>query len=573
MKPFELLRRRLRPLDGKDYGAYQSLKGAWGFPRFELHIDRIPKDPYAPPGTGVYRARIPRAEAGFPGDMTASRLREVALRDYLARQFFRQCARISKGRRGTGSSGIITIAEPGQEVLERTSVVVDAEFVEARFFIGLPASNRAIRAALAETMLFEELPRIVEAALFAENLANAALTRHLATVEDAAFLRERLAALCLVAFIADGALLPRLSGVDPTPLDTGTVVGFQSPESLRVAIEVPNAGTIAGMGIPAGVTLIVGGGYHGKSTLLGALGLGVYDHVPGDGRERCVSLPGTMKVRAASGRSIVKTDISAFIADIPLGKPTTSFSTPNASGSTSQAAFIAEAIESGATVLLMDEDTCATNFMIRDKRMQELVPKRNEPITAFVDAVRGLYEDHGISTILVMGGSGDYFSVADHVIQMTEFVAHDVTERAHGIAERFATDRAREGDRSIKRPRRRFPLQAGLDPHNEYGHFRITASAPSQLVFGRTQVDLSDVEQLVERTQTRAIGRAILHTLQYMDGTKDVAQVVAQVLQEIHGGGLDVLDEHLTGDLAAFRGLEFAAALNRIRTLQVRQGR
>jgi predicted ABC-class ATPase len=545
MKPLELLKQQLQQLDGKDYGAYQSLKGPWQYPHFELYIDRIPKDPYAPPGTGVYRARVPRDKAGISDGMTASPINVIALRDYLARQFHRQCVRINKGRRGTGNSGLITIMEPGQAVLERTSVVVNDRHVEVRFFIGLPASGRKIKTQIAETMLFEELPQIVQASLLAESLDLEALNAHLAAAEDAEFIREQLPSAGLVAFIADGAVLPRASGVDQVPLETSTIVRFKSPESLQVSFELPNRGTITGMGIPSGVTLIVGGGYHGKSTLLQALELGIYNHIPGDGREYCISVPGTVKVRAASGRSVVKTDISAFIKDIPLQETTTSFSTVNASGSTSQAAFISEVMEVGARVLLVDEDTSATNFMIRDKRMQELVAKKHEPITAFVDRVRQLYQEHEISTILVMGGSGDYLNVADSIIQMT---------------------RAEEGEYSFRKPRKRCPQTDGLDPHNEYGHLRVSAPEPRRLIFGQSKVDLSDVEQLIEKAQTKAIGLAILHAKQYMDGKTDLKRIIELVMHDIQDEGLDVLDSKLTGDLAQFRDLEFVSVLSRMRS-------
>ena len=571
MKSCESLKEQIRALDGQDYTAYQSLRGGWAFPHFELVMQRIPKDPYAPPATGVYRAIVPRGRAGFRSIDTASRTREVALRDFLARNFHEQCARINGGRRGTGNSGIITIAEPGQSVLERTSIFIDENVIEARFFLGLPAAGRAILSDIAAKMLFEELPRIVQASLFAESLDLHALEKHLSTTEDAAFLREFLSSAGLVAFIADGSVLPRLSGVEQKPLETPSVVAFRSPERLRASFDLPNAGCITGMGIPKGVTILVGGGYHGKSTVLQALELGIYDHTPGDGREFCVTHPAAVKVRASSGRRVANTDVSAFIDNIPTGQAATSFSTENASGSTSQAAFIAEAIESGAKVLLMDEDTCAANFMIRDKRMQELVAKEHEPITAFVDRVRVLYEEHDISTILVMGGSGDYFSVADCVIQMIDFAPRDVTRQAHAIAARFPTGRAREGSGSFKSPRGRIPLGDGLDPHNEYGQFRIQAATPRQIVFGRTTIDLFDVDQIVETAQTRAIGRAILHARQYMSGSNELAQIVSQVMEDVRRDGLDVLDSQITGDFAQFRGLELAAALNRMRGLEVKQ--
>lgn len=568
-EPMNQLRQNIRSINGRDYGAYQSLKGVWEFPDFELYIDRIPKDPFAPPGTGVFRARVARDKAAFPDSAASSAVREVALRDFLARQFHRHSKSISKGRRGTGNSGLITIAEPLQEILERSSVVLGKDFIEARFFIGMPAKGRRVHAPTAETMLFDELPKIVHASLFAESLDLNDVLRHVETAEDAEFLREKLTSLGMAAFVADGSLLPRASGIDPKPLDAARALKFKSPEKPRISVDLPNAGAVTGMGVPTGVTLIVGGGYHGKSTLLQALELGIYNHIPGDGRELCVSLPDAAKVRAASGRSVVNVDISAFINKIPLGQPTTSFSSANASGSTSQAAFIVESIEAGASVILIDEDTSATNFMIRDRRMQELVAKKNEPITPFVDKVRQLYEEHGISTIIVMGGSGDYLGVADCVIQMTEFEPHDVTARAHEVAERFTTQRAKEGGGSFKSPRPRFPVGGGLDPRNEYGHFRIKAPEPRRLVLGKKSVDLRDVEQIVETAQTRAIGRAIHHALKQMDGKNNLRTIADKVMDDIRRKGLDVLDSNLTGDLAAFRKLEFAAALNRIRNLEV----
>eukprot|EP00438_Fugacium_kawagutii_P004327 Skav220059 [mRNA] locus=scaffold1709:61262:63212:- [translate_table: standard] len=213
---------------------------------------------------------------------------------------------------------------------------------------------------------------------------------------------------------------------------------------MEVSITLPHAGTVTGMGITRGVSVIVGGGFHGKSTLLHALQLGIYNKVPGDGREHVVCEPSAVKIRAEDGRSVKCTDISPFINNLPFGKlavmgtmalwkATTEFSTGDASGSTSQAANIIEALEVGAMSLLVDEaprrqtdDTCATNFMIRDEKMKALVAPDKEPITAFVRKVRPLFEELGVSTILVVGGSGDFFTVADAVIMMDEWLGYNV---------------------------------------------------------------------------------------------------------------------------------------------------
>lgn len=313
-------------------------------------------------------------------------------------------------------------------------MIIDEETIEVRFFTGLPAHGRAINSAVCKAMLFEELPAIIKYALFSENVAMRKLEEHIKTAEDAEYIRDKLDSLNLVAFIANQSILPRKSGTSDEPLDKAKTVPFQSPESLLVEIDVPHSGKIEGMGIPGGITLIVGGGYHGKSTLLHAIEMGIYNHIPGDGREKCIADSRAMKIRAYSGRYVEKVDISTFINNLPLQQDTTQFSTKNASGSTSQAASIMEAIEAGTNVLLMDEDTCATNFMIRDQKMQKLVQKADEPITTFIDKARTFYSDKGISTILVLGGIGDYFDVSDRVIQMKNFNPVDVTKRAHEIS-------------------------------------------------------------------------------------------------------------------------------------------
>ncbi|MDH5639400.1 MAG: ABC-ATPase domain-containing protein, partial [Nitrospinota bacterium] len=441
--------------------------------------------------------------------------------------------------------------------------------LEARFFIGLPADGRKILAKTAEPILFEEAPQIVGDSLYLEKLDQDEVYRHIRLAEDADHLRGCLDSMELVAFIADKAALPRESGASEKPLRGGEVIPFKSPESLRVEVALPNAGKVTGMGIRKGVNLIVGGGYHGKSTLMRAVELGVYNHIPGDGRELCVSRANTVKVQASSGRSVVKTDISPFINNLPFMKETTSFTTENASGSTSQAASIAESIEAGAGALLMDEDTCAANFMIRDKRMQELVAREDEPITAFIDNIGRLHEDKGISTILVMGGSGDYFDAADCVIQMKEFVPHDVTGEAKRVSAEFPTGRMDETGADFTTKQTRKPVAASLSPYNEYNKLRISSQDIKTLIFGKERVDLSDIEQILETTQLKAIGLAINYAKKHMDGNRPLDEIIGLVMDELERDGLDLLDTNLIGDLSGFRGLELAAVLNRIRSLEI----
>lgn len=568
MRNKEDLRANLRRLDGRGYKAYKDIEGEYDFGKFQFLIDYVQGDPFATPSR--VRVRVKQDAAGFPGNTYSSRSRKVALRDYITRKFSDACRRYGRGDRGTGNSGDIFIDRPGQEILERTSAFISEFEVEARFMMGLPAFGRRIAGLHAEAMFFEELPRIVEAALFFQNLEKDELYIHIETAEDADYLREKLDSLGLLAFVAEGSVLPRASGIDPRPLTQGQVVKFESPESFRVEEEFPNRGHITGMGVPKGVTLVVGGGYHGKSTLLKALEAGVYNHIPGDGRELVVTNPHAIKIRAEDGRRIEKVNISPFIVALPFKRDTREFSTDDASGSTSQAANTIEALEAGAQVLMIDEDTSATNFMIRDHRMQELVPKDKEPITPFIDKTRLLYQDHGVSTILVIGGSGDYFDVADHVICMVEYRPQDMTAEARAIAEKYKAERKPEGGDSFGDITPRIPRASSFNPQKGRKPVKISAKGLKSILYGNHHIDLNAVEQLIDASQTNAIGDAIHYATKYMDGKRILKEVIDLVLEDIHGKGLDVLSSYPAGNYAAFRGLELAAAINRLRTLHIR---
>jgi len=547
----------------------QALKGSYNFEYYKLIFEQIPKDPYAPPHTGIYRIQINRSNPKIISAEINTKTREIAFRDYLARIFYKTSKKYCAGRRGTGYSGIITINEPGQAILERSCVVVDEILIELRCFLGMPASGRMIDAGTAKQMILVELPQILNDTLLAANIDQEKLIKHLDLADDTEYLRNQLTNLGLVAFIPNQAILPRKSGSSTQPLDSKSALPFISPKNLEVEIKLPYYGNITGMGIPAGVTLIAGGGYHGKSTLLDAIAYGIYNHIPEDGREYCVSLAESVKIRAYSGRYIKKTDISPFINNLPFAKDTTGFSTDNASGSTSQAAGIMEALEAGAKVLLMDEDTCATNFMIRDQKMQQLVLKEDEPITTFIDRVRQLYSDIGVSTILVLGGIGDYFEVADHVIQMNKYQPIDVTQQALKIAGSSSVRRLVEHSGQSLKITKRIPLADSINPENQYGKIGIYARETYRINFGGQDIDLTDLEQLVELSQTRAIGFAINYAKKYMDKSTILRDVIKKVTDDITEHGLDIIDKKISPNFASFRPFELAFALNRLRGFDV----
>jgi predicted ABC-class ATPase len=554
------LKSTLDRIDRKGYGAYKDLQGSYDLEDFTLFIDRVQRDPFAPPSL----VRVQTKENRLDPSLFDNPVRRVAFEDFLTRSVERALRRTVKGNRGSGGSGRIEIQGTSQVILPRTSMIVEPGFVEARMAIGLPARGRTVDARAARTMLLEELPRVVSEALTPAGVDVEAARAHVETVEYADYLRNQLPDLGLVAFVAEGAVLPRESGASDRPL-RDKAIPFRSPEEFRVAVELPNGGSVSGMGVPEGVTLVAGGGFHGKSTLLSALAWGVYDHMPGDGRELVVSRADAVKIRAEDGRSVAGVDISGMIGDLPGGRSTQNFSTTNASGSTSQAANIAEALEIGTSLLLVDEDTSATNFMIRDERMRELV--RREPISPFIDLVRPLYESLGVSTIVVVGGVGDYLDVADRVILMEDYEPGDATGRAEEVRERFPV-RVPLGTGEARPPKGRRVRAASIDLRRGK---RETArgKGPNIIELGRERVDLSYLEQLAEAGQTEALAR-IIGEFAAQGASRSVQEVVYGALDSVRNDGLDSLGNFRghPGELSLPRAQEVAAAINRIRSLE-----
>lgn len=559
------LRRRLRRIEGKGFKAYQDIQGEYDFQEYVLHVDKVQSDPFAPPSR--IRVTLKQDLAGFPEELFANYVRRTALEDYLTRSFARACSRRGERPQGTGNSGVISIDRCGQEILERTSMLVNRDMVQARFVIGLPARGRSIDARQAERIFQEAVPEIVDKALVFSSLDPDKVQTHVDGCEDQHILRSLLPGQGLVAFVGNGSLLPRESGISDHPLAREKTVAFVSPPELEVAFELPHQGLVRGMGIPKGVSLILGGGYHGKSTLLRALERGVYNHIPGDGRDLVVSLDSGVKIRAEDGRSVTGVDIRPFIGNLPFGTDTARFSSDNASGSTSQAANIIEALEAGADLLFLDEDTSATNFMIRDFRMQQLVAKEFEPITPFVDQVRQMYTRLGVSTVLVLGGSGDYFDVADTVIMLREYRPLEVSTRAREVSTRFPSERSREigKDLSAVRGRRVEPTCFQLKPRD-----KIRTKGLNLILFGREHVDLFCLEQLVDQSQTRAIAE-IFRLLAKEPSRGTLRDLVDSLLAWVDDEGLDCLSpfqgQH-PGDLARPRAQEICAAVNRFRRLK-----
>lgn len=573
------LRQMLRSIDHRSYPAYKELTGQYDFGDYELRIDHVQGDPFAAPSS--VSIHISGVKAGFPEEYWKESTRydeRVALQDDLIRRFHTEIEKYSHKAGGSGKSGLIACSNPGQEILDRSACQIDSVTGDLvfRLSVGFPAAGRTVLAGELEKILFQFLPECVEKSLFYRNLNAREVENVIFLAEDQHALRRKMKELGLVAFVADGAILPRESGISQRPMKGA--IAFRSPKEDEVVVTLPHRGKVTGMGIPKGITLIIGGGYHGKSTLLQALERGVYNHIAGDGREFVMTDATAVKIRAEDGRCVMKDNISMFIRNLPNGKNTTAFSTEDASGSTSQAAAVTEAVESGAKVLLMDEDTCATNFMVRDELMQRIVSPKDEPIIPYSQTMRPLFKTCGISTILVAGSSGAFFGSADRIIQMDHYLPYDVTEKVRKIREKMedfdengtagSTEDASDGcchwdfsDR-CPLPGREFSGKDGRVKHKNLGR--------DGFMIGHGTVDLRCVEQIADGEQTECLAQLLLLAAKDMNGKTPVRNLVEKRFDAVKKNGMaGCVEGRLPGNLALPREQELFEAMNRCRMLRM----
>lgn len=566
------LQSMLRSIDHKSYPAYKSLKGTYQFDRYLLSIDHVQGDPFASPSH--ISIRVSLKSAGFPEEYLRSEITRCALADYLTRQFADQVHHFTFRAKGSGKSGLLSVSQCGPEVLTRSACEI-TNTITLRFFVGFPANGRTINSRELEKIFFEFLPVCVHKSVFYRSLNPSAVRQVIELAEDQAFIREQLKKRHLAAFVADGAILPRMSGVSSLPMKGA--IPFSSPDSLRLTMDLPHKGTISGMGIPTGITLIVGGGYHGKSTLLSALDLGVYNHMAGDVREYVITNDSALKLRSEDGRFIKDVDISLFINDLPNRTDTHCFSTEDASGSTSQAAGIVEGIEAGSKVFLLDEDTSATNFMVRDTFMQRIVSQDKEPITPFLERARELYEKLGISTILVAGSSGAFFHIADTVIQMDRYCPLDITQKAKALCPEFPLPEAAAHPFALPVSHRvmtKDPAGAGIRRDYRTGaskgeeRLKVKVHGKDGFQLGKQDVDLRYIEQLIDSEQTAALGMLLKYAVENLiDGKRTVSEIVQYLAEQLHKKGLECFSEggYIPGGYAVPRIQELYSCFNRYR--------
>lgn len=556
----------LRSIHRKSYPAYKSLKGTYQFHRYILSIDHVQGDPFAAPSH--ISVRISRKDASFPEEYLRNTLVKTTLADYLTRQFEQQINRYTFRAKGSGKSGLISVSRCCQEVLVRTACEITENEIIARFFIGFPANGRTINAPELEKIFFDFLPVCVQKSFFYRSLNAANLRDFIHLAEDQEAIRKELKTRNLAAFVADGAILPRESGISPRPMNGS--IPFRSPESLRISMNLPHKGTITGMGIPCGITLIAGGGYHGKSTLLNALELGVYNHIPGDGREYVITDDSALKLRSEDGRFVKDVDISLFINDLPNKKDTLCFSTEDASGSTSQAAGVVEGMEAGSRLFLLDEDTSATNFMVRDAFMQKVIQREKEPITPFLERAEDLYKNAGISTILVAGSSGAFFHIADTIIQMDNYKPLDITESTKALCCQYPLTVSRPPKFHLPNSQRimtKVSAPASRRP-GEQERLKVKVFGKDGFSLGKQDIDLRCVEQLIDAEQTAALGLLLKYAVEHLiDGKRTLKEILTILETQLSEKGLSFLSGNgsISCGYALPRRQEIYSCFNRYR--------
>ena len=529
--------RVLSRIDGRGYKAYRDLLGASEVVRgLRVRVARVQGDPFAPPSVAV-------VESGVELPVWA-RCCPVAVADYLYRRLYRALGRRSE-RLGEGRSGFLGVPRPGPVMLRRSGVeLAPSGRLVARVWVGLPSRRRRVLADAAGELLLRRVPAAVEEAL--RGLRDPGLRAHVSAWRLQEELRAALPRLGLVAFVGDGSVLPRRCGGCEEPLPGA--VPFESPPGMRVVVET-SEGSVSGMGVARGATVVAGTAFHGKTTLLEAVQYGIYNHVPGDGRERVVSLRSAVKIRAEDGRSVSCVDISTFVHDVPGGLDTSCFSTRDASGATSMAAAIQEAVEAGAELLLVDEDTSATNLLFYDERARVLI--RRKTVTTVSEQAASM-AGKGVSLVVVSSGSVPLIASADRVVVMEDYRARDATGEARSLAERY---RPPQAEYRPPPPRRLSPPR--LSKPKLQGTWLTDRGLEGPL-------DLGFNEQLVEEGQYRLLVALAARAWSLAGGRtgREVAERVDTLLAREGFRGL--LGSEPGPGYSEVRGLDYVAVLNRL---------
>ena len=556
-------------IDGKEFSEYAQLVGDFDFSRYVLKISSVQHGTGGRGNSTLFLLRVPQIIALFPPHLFNTPVRRTALEDFLTRKL---AGRIESAARYDGqgmSRRRMSVACPGQKILPRSAMVVTEEYIEARIYVDLPERDGRVAGDTALQMFFDDLPELVNASLIYCNLSETEIHDFVNLMEDADQIRQVLPTRGWVGFVAEGSLLSR-AGDSDLP-DYEQLASLTVSNDIAVEMDVPNAGKVRGFGVPTGVTVILGDACSGRVELMHALAAGIYNHVPGDGREMCITVPDAAYVNTEPGRSIQHVDISAFVGGDDRGPNTRQFSTSHADAVSSQAAELVEALEAGARALLLDESDSAPEFLALSAATAALIPGVEQRVSPLALRARQIADELGVS--IVVGGAatvGDFIPFADTVLSVDRHQVTDVTQQAKALAMKAPSLKGRPIDLAGLVDRGRWIVPSSIDPSLGRFDASIDASSVKTLKFGRTTVDLGRVHQIADIYQTLTIGRILYYAkLRYLDEPRPIREVLDLIDRDLSTEGLESLTRDLRGDLARPRRYEIAAALNRLQTLRI----
>jgi len=546
----------LRSLEGAPFVRYREILGSHAAGEFTIRVDQVPADPFAE------SARIcligGRAAAGLLPEAVRDRHARVGVEDWFARRAVAACAQLGSARPGQTH---VRVQEIGSAIVERSACRLGSDTIELRLLVDLPVASGRIRGTECERLFVEDLPRIATRTLLCSSDAARKAREAAQVAADHGMLQRQIVERGLVAFLPDGAWLDEGSTtVRATPQR------LEAPASLATHLEREQGGSVRGLAIPAGVTLIVGGAFQGKSALVDALVAAVHPHPPGHAWAGIASHPDAVPIRAEPGRFVQGLDLTAFLDDPPWGMRAACYSTDCASAVVSQAAAVAEALEVGARVLLIDEDRSAPRWLARDGVMQRLVPRPQDSITPFLERARELYEDHGVSSVVATGAIGDFVQVADTVLSVEDGRLNDVTLQARDLAAATRSFRVRESGRAMRLPAPRIPEVA---PDADLARLHVGARGRSLRVGSQT-ISLDMLDPVTEPGQPRTLARWLEEVARRIAEGGTVRDLAFSFDEWIEREGLDALAPPAAYDLTRPRRFELAAVLGRWRALRFR---
>ncbi len=557
----------LMDIADKPVSEYGRLTGDFDFSRYVLKVSQVPVENMDKPA--LFLVRVPQAIAGFPSHLYNTPVRRTGLEDYLTRRIADQIDVITQYDEQGLSRRHLLIAVPGQKILPRTSLLLTEEYVEARIYVMLPQRDGRIDGERVKEIFFDELASVVNSALIYCNLNEAELTEFVDIMEDADQVRQILPTRGLVSFVGEGSMLARLGNTDYPDYDD--VQPLTVAEELLVEVDVPNAGPVKGLGIPSGITLILGDAYSGRIQLMRAIAAGIYNHIPGDGRELAITMPDAVHIASEPGRSVQKVDVHPFVRELVAEGATEEYTSAEADPCSAQAAATVEALEIGARALLYDESNSSPAFLTRDSRLTALMPDAGRRVMPLATRVRQLVDELGVS--VVVGGSSsvaEFIPVADTILRIDGYKVYDVTQEAKAMdLDQFQLE-SDDVNLTALVEKNRWVVPSSIDASSGPLDQVIEAESIDLLQFGRSMINLQDVTQLADKHQTATIGLILCYAkLRYMDEGRPIREIMDLIDRDLGTEGLECLSRDLRGDLARPRRYEIAAALNRLDSLRI----